>query len=77
MPAAAIRTGPWLLCTAIATFTLLEQPSRCAAQKWNYHSYLGERPPELQSERKHWLGWETQVTLKELQGKVIWLQFNF
>jgi len=46
-------------------------------QKFNHNSYLGKQPPELLSQKKHWLGWDRQVTLAKLKGKVVWLQFNF
>lgn len=39
--------------------------------------FLGESPPELVSEKEHWLGKSEPVTLASLKGKVIWLQFNF
>ena len=51
--------------------------SSAAAQKLNHNSYLGKKPPELVSQRDHWLGWKEQVVLSDLKGKVVWLQFNF
>ena len=47
------------------------------AQLHNHNSYLGQRPPELVAQREHWLGWSEPVTLEELKGQVVWLQFNF
>jgi hypothetical protein len=47
------------------------------AQRLNHDSYLGKAPPELTSQPDHWLGWHEKVTLADLRGKVIWLQFNF
>ncbi len=40
-------------------------------------SMLGKAAPELVSKPTHWMGEETGVTLAELKGKVVWLQFNF
>ena len=40
-------------------------------------SFLGKAAPELVSKPTHWLGEETGVTLAKLEGKVVWLQFNF
>lgn len=48
-----------------------------AAQKFNHNSYVGKEPPELVSRRDHWLGWHQKVTLNDLKGRVVWLQFNF
>ena len=39
--------------------------------------FLGESPPELVSEKEHWLGKSEPVTLASLNGRVIWVQFNF
>ena len=47
------------------------------AQKYNHNSYVGKIPPDLVSNKEHWLGWHERVTLQELQGRVVWLQFNF
>ena len=60
--------GPLLACSLVAT---------AAAQRFNHNSYLGKAPPELVSQRHHWLGWGEMVTLDELKGEVVWLQFNF
>ncbi len=40
-------------------------------------SFLGKAAPELVSKPTHWLGEGSGVTLSELKGKVVWLQFNF
>ena len=47
------------------------------AQRLNHNSYLGKPPPEITSQPDHWLGWHETVTLAELRGNVVWLQFNF
>jgi hypothetical protein len=41
------------------------------------NSYLGKIPPEIVADEGHWLGTARPVTLAELKGKVVWLQFNF
>jgi hypothetical protein len=61
-------TGLWL------SVSLAENAS---AQKLNHRSFLGCPPPELISQREDWLGWQSQIRLKDLRGKVVWLQFNF
>jgi hypothetical protein len=48
-----------------------------AAQRFNHNSYIGKEPPELVSRTDHWLGWHDKVTLNDLEGRVVWLQFNF
>jgi outer membrane protein assembly factor BamB len=40
-------------------------------------SFLRMAPPELVCQKEHWLGKPRPVTLAELEGKVVWLQFNF
>ena len=47
------------------------------AQKHDRNSYLGQSPPELVSEKDHWIGTPAPLTLAELKGKVVWLHFNF
>ena len=47
------------------------------AQKPNYNSYVGRRPPEITADLSHWLGWNETVALADLEGKVVWVQFNF
>ena len=42
-----------------------------------YHSQLGQRPPELLSRDAHWINATRKLTLSELKGQVVWLQFNF
>jgi hypothetical protein len=40
-------------------------------------SLVGSPAPELISENTHWLGNSVPQSLAQIQGKVIWLQFNF
>ena len=40
-------------------------------------SFLGQTPPEIVSEKAHWLGPPPYTKLEQLHGKVVWLQFNF
>ena len=60
--------GLVLVCSVVTT---------AAAQKVNHNSYVGKEPPELVSQRNHWLGWKEQVVLNDLKGRLVWLQFNF
>lgn len=57
--------------------TLCALTGSSAAQRLNHRSFLNERPPELKSAEEHWLGWPRKLTLENLRGKVVWLQFNF
>lgn len=61
----------FLVSLAIATTTTSEDRAVLRG------SLLGKAAPELASKPTHWLGEETGVTLAELKGKVVWLQFNF
>ena len=38
---------------------------------------IGKTPPELKADKAHWLGNSAPVTLADLKGRVVWLQFNF
>ena len=67
-PAYAAVFGLLLACSFVTT---------AGAQKFNHNSYVGLEPPKLVSQRDHWLGWQEQVVLNDLKGKVVWLQFNF
>lgn len=67
-PALPTVCGLWLACSFFTT---------AAAQKFNHNSYVGKEPPELTSRKDHWLGWQVLVTLNDLKGRVVWLQFNF
>ena len=40
-------------------------------------SFLGQTPPEIVSEKAHWLGPPPHTRLEQLHGNVVWLQFNF
>ena len=40
-------------------------------------SFLGQTPPEIVSEKGHWLAPPPYTKLEQLHGKVVWLQFNF
>jgi thiol-disulfide isomerase/thioredoxin len=64
----AAMGGLLLACSCFNTAT---------AQKFNHNSYIGKEPPELVSRKDQWLGWQETVILKDLKGKVVWLQFNF
>ncbi|MBB75334.1 MAG: hypothetical protein CMJ75_12565 [Planctomycetaceae bacterium] len=60
---------PFLLTDALATKPEQRRPY--------YYSQLGERPPELLSRDSHWLNATRKMTLTQLKGQVVWLQFNF
>jgi thiol-disulfide isomerase/thioredoxin len=40
------------------------------------NSYLGKAPPELASAKEQWLNSEP-LTLAQLKGKVVWIEFGF
>jgi hypothetical protein len=42
-----------------------------------YNSYKGKTPPELVSEKEHWLNSKKPLTLEKLRGRVVWLEFSF
>jgi hypothetical protein len=50
-----------------------DSPSKAVLRK----SFLGQTPPEIVSEKSHWLGPPPYTKLEQLHGNVVWLQFNF
>ncbi len=50
---------------------------RLLGQKHDRYSFLGKQPPEIVSEKDHWIGIDEPLTLAKLKGKVVWLHFNF
>ena len=41
------------------------------------NSYLGKKPPEVAAAREHWLNAKSPISLKKLEGKVVWIEFSF
>ena len=39
--------------------------------------FKGKRPPELVTSEKGWLQWKEPITLMQLRGHVVWLEFGF
>lgn len=39
-------------------------------------SFVGKEPPELKAEKAQWVGSEKALTLADLKGKVVWLEFG-
>lgn len=62
------------LCT-LAALLFADEPS--APKALLRKSFLGETPPEIVSEKSHWLGPPPYTKLEQLHGNVVWLQFNF
>ena len=73
--------GPAMLCkllkTCLAVAAVCLLSGRSDGQKYERNSYLGATPPELVSEKEHWIGADEPLTLATLKGKVVWLHFNF
>ena len=55
----------WMLLPCAAWLAVAAQDGR-----------VGQAPPELASEREQWLGSEAALTLGDLKGKVVWLEFG-
>lgn len=67
------RAKPHFLLVSLLTCTLAASSaagSRC-------RSYIGETPPELMSDAEDWIGAGVPLSLADLRGKVVWLQFNY
>jgi hypothetical protein len=63
-------------CTAIFALTMSLSSAQDRATPLR-KSLIGKAPPELVAEPNHWLGKAAPVTLAQLKGQVVWLQFNF
>ncbi len=61
--------GMLLLGAAAAALAQDDQPY--------YNSYKDKTPPELVSEKEHWLNAKKPLTLEKLRGRVVWLEFSF
>jgi len=66
---------PSLVILAALAGATLTAPA--LAQKLDRNSYLGKSPPEIVSEKEHWIGKTSSLTLAQRKGKVVWLHFNF
>ena len=64
------------LCVTIVALTLSMSSAQDRATPLR-KSLVGKAPPELVAEPNHWLGKAPPVTLAQLKGQVVWLQFNF
>ena len=53
------------------------EKSGSPARKHYFRSFLGKKPVELETEANHWVNSEDKLTLQQLHGKVVWLEFNF
>ena len=41
------------------------------------NSYKGKAPPELKSEKGSWINTKDKLKLKDLKGRVVWIEFSF
>lgn len=71
-----LRVVPPLLA-ALSMLCCTVQSLAEPAKGGYYESYLNRVPPELVSETSHWVNTNHPLTLANLRGKVVWLQFNF
>jgi hypothetical protein len=55
----------WIVLPCVAGLALAAQEGR-----------VGQEPPELVSERGQWLGSEEALKLRDLKGKVVWMEFG-
>ena len=66
-----------LLTLSLLAVALCMTHSRAFGQNRDRRSFLGKVPPELVSEKEHWIGTRGPLTLAKLRGRVVWLLFNF
>ena len=70
--------APFALC-GLATLLAAGEPAgdETSGKALLRKSFLGQTPPEIVSEKSHWLGPPPYTRLEQLHGNVVWLQFNF
>jgi hypothetical protein len=61
----------------MALVTMLALAPACAQDEKNFNSYKGKAPPELASEKEHWINSAEALSLEKLKGKVVWLEYSF
>ena len=66
----------WLAVLAVAACAAPFLDSARDKQEY-FNSYKGKAPPELVSAQGDWINSDKALTLKGLQGKVVWLEFSF
>ena len=66
-----------VILVLMASITTQTAAIRAQDSKILPKQFLGEFPPELISQKKHWLEKSEPVTQAAMKGRVIWLQFNF
>ncbi len=67
----------FLLSLGLLTVTSAVFDSAAFAQQGDRYSFLGKAPPEIVSDKNHWIGACEPLTLSKLKGQVVWLHFNF
>jgi hypothetical protein len=70
-----MRDHRWNACLVVLAACLTGEAAH--GQKYDRNSYLGKAPPEIVSDKEHWIGAAEPLTLAKLKGKVVWLHFNF
>ena len=64
-----------LVGTAVVLTFILGHSGR--ADPYRFTSFQGRTPPELIGKSAHWINSKKALTLKDLRGRPVWLQFNF
>jgi hypothetical protein len=53
-------------------------PAACGGgQEQYFTSYQGKAPPELASAKEDWFNAAVPLTLAQLKGRPVWLEFSF
>lgn len=55
----------------------VRETSRSEVSEVDSSAIRGRVPPELVFSPRHWINGVRGMTLEDLRGKVVWLQFNF
>lgn len=67
----------YLLTLGLFATTMCLMSVRALGGKYDRRSFLGKAPPEIVSEKDHWIGAGEPLTLAKLKGRVVLLHFNF
>ena len=52
-------------------------PLLAPAQIGGGSNLLGKEPPPIQAAENAWLNWKGEISLADLEGHVVWLEFGF
>lgn len=69
---------PLALSAAVSAEEAGTEPAEKGSKRKHYYqSFLGKQPPELTGSEQDWVNQSSRISLRQLHGRVVWLEFNF